>query len=369
MPAFISSLGTSVPSFATEQRKIASFMIDNLELDEMEARDLKVLYRASGIQTRYSVLPDFQQNGHIPFFQSAGEKVMPEVSKRMKLYEKESLKLSVRAFEDALQHSTVRTNDITHLITVSCTGMYAPGLDIELIETLGLSTSVQRTNINFMGCYAAFNALKSAHYIVNADPSAKVAVVCVELCSIHYQDKKDEDTLLANALFGDGAAVALVTSGNCGPIELEITQMFSDLALHAKEEMTWNIGDFGFDMKLSGNVPDIIKDGISELTSHLLSKLSLDLSKIDYFAIHPGGKRILEVIEDELSLTKEDNKYAREILKNYGNMSSPTILFVLHLLWQQLSSDDGGKHVLSFAFGPGLTLESMVLSIKSNQDA
>lgn len=369
MPAFISSLGTAVPAFATEQRKIASFMIDNLQLNAEEARDLQVLYRASGIQTRYSVLPDFQQNGHVPFFQAQGKKVMPEVSKRMKVYEKESLKLSMSAFEDALNNCELAPSEITHLITVSCTGMYAPGLDIELIEGLGLKTSIQRTNINFMGCYAAFNALKSAYYIVNADPDANVAVVCVELCSIHYQDKTDEDTLLANALFGDGSAVALVTAGKRGPVELEITRMFSDLALHAKEEMTWHVGDFGFNMKLSGNVPDVIQEGISELTSHLLSSLSLDLSRIDFFAIHPGGKRILEVIEDELSLSKEDNKYARHILKNFGNMSSPTILFVLHRLWQQLSSLDDGKNVLSFAFGPGLTLESMLMSVKTHQDA
>jgi predicted naringenin-chalcone synthase len=188
----------------------------------------------------------------------------------------------------------------------------------------------------------------------------------VELCTIHYQDKTDPDTLLANALFGDGAAAVVMTSGGLAPLELEITQHYADLSLPSKTEMTWNIGDHGFDMKLSGLVPEVIKKGIKQLTHNLLEHLPIDHSEIDFFAIHPGGKRIIEVIEQELDLSPEDNRPAREILRSFGNMSSPTILFVLNYILRDLSADDDDKSVLCFAFGPGLTMESMLLKIRSN---
>jgi predicted naringenin-chalcone synthase len=281
MPAFISSIGTAVPQFATHQQDIASFMIDRLGLNPSEATQLKVLYRASGIQTRYSVLPDFQQNGHDPFFKDGDVLLKPTVGSRMKLYQRESILLAESALKKAIDKVDMPVSDITHLITVSCTGMFAPGLDISLVEKLGLNTHVERTNINFMGCYAAFNAIKAARYIIESNSSAKVAVVCVELCSIHFQDKTDEDTLLANALFGDGAAAMIMTSGGHAGLELEIMDNYSDLSLLAKDEMTWNIGDNGFDMKLSGNVPDIIKSGIHDLTHQLLNKKNRNLSSID----------------------------------------------------------------------------------------
>jgi len=366
MPGFISSIGTSVPQFATHQRDIASFMIDRLELDPEEATNLKILYRASGIQTRYSVLPDFQQNGHDPFFKDGDVMLKPSVGSRMKLYQKEAVVLAETALKNAIAKVDLPVSDITHLITVSCTGMFAPGLDISLVEKLGLNTHVERTNINFMGCYAAFNAIKAARYIVESNTSAKVAVVCVELCSIHFQDKTDEDTLLANALFGDGAAALIMTSGGHAGLELEIMDNYSDLSLIAKDEMTWNIGDNGFDMKLSGNVPDVIKSGIHDLTHKLLNRKNLDLSHVDYFAIHPGGKRILEVIEEELGIAKEDNAPATEVLKTYGNMSSPTVLFVLNNILENISNADHDKKILSFAFGPGLTMESMIYNITAN---
>ena len=216
-----------------------------------------------------------------------------------------------------------------------------------------------------MGCYAAFNAIKSGKYIVVAQPDAKVLIVCVELCTIHYQDKTDPDTLLANALFGDGAAAVVMTSGGFADVELAIKQHYSDLSLTAKSEMTWKIGDLGFDMKLSGLVPDAIKEGIRQLTNNLLEHLPINYTEIDFFAIHPGGKRIIEVIEEELHLSQENNNPAREVLKTYGNMSSPTILFVLRQILQGLSDNADGKNILCFAFGPGLTMESMLLEIKA----
>lgn len=364
MPTFINSIGTSLPPHVTDQGKIADFMVRHLQMDEEEERKLRILYRASGIQKRYSVLEDFSKNlNGQSFFKE--DVAFPSAKPRMVLYQRHALDLARRAIISALESSDVGTEHITHLIAVSCTGMYAPGLDIELIEELGLNTDTQRTSINFMGCYAAFNALKAANNIIGADPEAKVLVVCVELCSIHLQEKKDDQNLLANAIFGDGAA-ALVLSSSSGCRSLELSSFFSDLALQGKQEMGWFIGDYGFEMRLSASVPDVIQEGIGDLTTRLLDKINLEISDIDFYAIHPGGKRILEVIEEQLNITREQNQPAREILRTHGNMSSPTVLFVIKSVFDAMTLEDDKKHILSFAFGPGLTLESAVFKAHIN---
>jgi alpha-pyrone synthase len=357
MSAFIQSIGTALPPFVTDQSVIADFMVHHLNLNEEEEKNLRILYRASGIHKRYSVLGDFYapQNGSA-FFKDNAQ--FPSAKPRMEIYQKHAIELAKKAVEEAI--STISYNEITHLITVSCTGMYAPGLDIELIERLELKTDIQRTSINFMGCYAAFNAMKMASQIVSSDPKAKVVIVCVELCSIHLQEKKDEENLLANAIFGDGAAALLIGS-NPSPRSLELRNFYSDLALSGKKEMGWYIGDHGFEMKLSAKVPEVIKDGISQLTDRLFQNIDLTLEEIDFFAIHPGGKRILEVIEEKLDISKEQNRHARNGLKIHGNMSSPTVLFIMKSILDTLTHDDDQKHMLSFAFGPGLTLESAIL--------
>jgi len=252
------------------------------------------------------------------------------------------------------------------LIVVSCTGMYAPGLDIELVKALGLPTQIQRLCINFMGCYAAFNGLKQADIICQSDPKAKVLVVCTELCSIHFQKENTDDNLLANALFADGSAALLVESSPRNGLNLKPVSFYCDLAPEGDQDMAWTVGDLGFEMRLSSYVPEVIKNGIKTLTHSLLDQISNSLADISYYAIHPGGKKILEVIEQELNLTREQNKPAYEVLRKYGNMSSPTVLFVLQEASKNLNGMDDKKKILSFAFGPGLTMESMVLEIQNH---
>ncbi|WP_425393001.1 type III polyketide synthase [Ekhidna sp.] len=365
MATFIQSIGTALPPNLASQDQIADFMTSHLELSSQEERKLRVLYRASGIKQRYSVLKDFSQNlnGQSFFKEDAA---FPSAKPRMLVYQKYAIGLAHDACLEAIKISDVTKEEITHLIAVSCTGMYAPGLDIELIDRLGLKTSTQRTSINFMGCYAAFNAMKVADSIISGNSQAKVLVVCVELCSIHLQQKKDDENLLANAIFGDGAA-AMIFSGAPSSRSLELKNFYSDLALQARDEMGWYIGDHGFEMHLSAKVPDVIKDGIGQLTQRLLQSIQLEVSDINYFAIHPGGKRILDVIEEKLHITKDQNKAAREVLKTHGNMSSPTVLFVIRKILEELSEKDDQKHLLTFAFGPGLTMESAVL--KTHIDA
>ncbi|MFN6944608.1 MAG: type III polyketide synthase [Cytophagaceae bacterium] len=364
MPGYITSIGTAKPVYSFPQGSIADFMSKSAGLDQDERRRLQVLYRASGIKSRSSVIPDFGRPfGEYEFFPNAPFlKPEPNVSQRLQLFRKYGPELAAEAIISCLEnHSNKDLSDITHLITVSCTGMYAPGLDIDIIRRLEMSTSTKRTNIAFMGCYAAFNGLNVAGSICQADPEAVVLVVCVELCTIHYRTGKDTDTLLANALFGDGAAAALIQGHSDGQNALQMTSSYSEMLSEGIEEMTWEISPLSFEMKLSSYVPDLIKKGIGKLTAILLNKGSVRLSDIAYFAIHPGGKRILEVLEEELEMETSDNRFAYKVLREYGNMSSATIVYVLKELLNELIPGDQGKNVLSLAFGPGLTIESMLL--------
>lgn len=365
MKSYISSIGIATPEYSFPQIDLAGFMAEAAEMNSEERKRLLALYRASGIQKRYSVIADFgRTKGNYEFFPNTkGMEPFPSVSQRMKLYEKKALPLAIQAIQDAFKNSTVKKNQITHLISVSCTGMYAPGIDIELIEQLDLDKNIERTCINYMGCYAAFNALKVGNAICKANPEAVVLVVCVELCTIHYQKHKNWDLILSNAIFSDGAAAAIIQGEKPDGISLQLQSFFCDIASEGKKDMAWHITDHGFEMTLSAYVPQLIKKGINSLTKNLLKNIHLHLNDIDYFAIHPGGKRILEVIEEELSIPKEKNYHAYHILKEYGNMSSATVLFVLHNILKEITKEDKNKNILSFAFGPGLTLESMLLEV------
>ncbi len=340
-------------------------MTKAMRLGEDDARKLRVLFRASGIETRYSVLEDYGKTGDFNFFEnSPGMEPFPSTRRRLELYRKHALAISLEAVTKCLAAiPDFRKDTITQLIVVSCTGMYAPGLDIDLVKALGLSSAVQRTSINFMGCYAAFNALKIADAACRITPGSFALIVCTELCTIHFQKENTEDNMLANALFADGSAAVLVSSTPHTGTNLLLESFHCELATEGEHDMTWTVGDFGFEMRLSSYVPEVVRSGIRNLTRSLLAKIHKPLPEVAYFAIHPGGKKILETIERELGLTHEQNKYAYEVLKNYGNMSSPTVLFVLHEIFKNLKAEDSGQRILSFAFGPGLTLESMVLQI------
>ncbi|MBL6446290.1 type III polyketide synthase [Fulvivirga sp. 29W222] len=363
MNAYITSIATSNPRFKIKQQDVLDFMIRAHQLKGVDADKLRVLYRATGILSRYSVIEDYQSSLVRQFFPDNKKlEPFPSTQERLELFQQEAITLCVEAAKRAL--TTTRAEQITHLITVSCTGMYAPGIDIELVDRLGLNSHVERTGINFMGCYAAFNAIKVADAICTANKGAKVLVVCVELCSIHFQKKAMDDYMLANALFGDGAAAVVVTGKPVTGVNLKTTSFFSELFRNGHEHMAWKIGNFGFEMRLSSYVPDVIESGVRLLTQKLLDKGGVD--KFDYFAIHPGGKRILQVIEKELGISKRENQEAHDILSEYGNMSSPTILFVLKRVMDKFNMEDNGKNLLGLAFGPGLTLESMLLTIESH---
>ena len=368
MPSYLGAIGTANPSHRIAQPQIAEFMARALQFGEGDSRKLRALYRVSGIEQRYSVLPDYGRAlGEYTFFPNTPTlEPFPSVGQRMAAYRREALPLAVEAVRASLgQVPAVAAATITHLVTVSCTGMYAPGLDIELVQALGLRPDVRRTCVNFMGCYAAVNALKLADAFCRADAGARVLIVSVELCTLHFQKSPQEDHLISNALFGDGAAACLVQARPLpnGAPSLSLEGFHCGLEPDGHDDMAWHINDFGFEMTLSSYVPKLIQRGIRKLTDGLLASLPVQLRDIRHFAIHPGGRKILETIETELGLTREDNRHAYRVLRDYGNMSSATVLFVLRDVLAAATPADNGAPVLSFAFGPGLTMEAMLLQL------
>lgn len=367
MGSNIISIGLANPEHRINQSSVFEFMGKAHGFQGAELDRLKALYRATGIKSRYSVISDYSSRKPEDWnFYPKNDQLspFPTTKKRLEIYRNEAAKLSLKAVESALSQTKLRGNDFTHLITISCTGMYAPGLDIDLVHQLGLKTSIERTCVNFMGCYAAFTGIKLGDQICRANPKAKVLIVATELCTIHFQKDSDEDNLVANAIFGDGSA-AVIMSGekkdSLNPIVLEPAGFLNEIYPEGSSEMAWNIGDHGFEMKLSTYVPALVEKGIAELVDRL--KQQAGENSISHYAFHPGGKRILEVIESELGIGREADWAGRKVLENYGNMSSPTVLFVLKLLWDSLSEENTNEQILSLAFGPGLTMESMLLRI------
>ncbi|GAB3564845.1 type III polyketide synthase [Spirosoma luteolum] len=369
--AYVNAIGRAVPAYSASQEQAAQFMANLLQFDDRDRRRLSALYRFTRIDKRHSVLSDYtKQPGEFTFYPNTeGLEPFPTVSQRMGLYRQEAVPLALKAVEACFDsYPDFNPQTITHLITVSCTGLYAPGPDIELIEALGLPKHTQRLAINFMGCYGAFNGLKMADSIVRANANATVLVVCIELCTIHFQKKTGTDHLLANALFADGAAAVLVQNQPRPDLSFRLRSFYCDLLPDGKAEMAWHVSDFGFEMTLTGEVPRHIQEGIGTLMERLLQQSGLAMEDIGLYALHPGGRRILEVIEEELGLTQTDNRYAYAVLREFGNMSSATVLFVLKQIWDDLARGDltiraEQPNLFSCAFGPGLTLESMILEV------
>lgn len=367
MDIAITAIGTANPPYKRAQLETASIISAALNLNPAEKRLLRSVYRATGIEFRHSVLPDYCKNlGEFEFFPNDPASSFPATSARMQIYKQNALQLCLSAIENCLANlDGFDVSEITHVITVSCTGMYAPGIDIEIVQKLNLNSSTKRTAINFMGCYGAFNAIKVAEAICSAEPEAKVLVVSVELCTIHFQKSMSLDNMISNAIFADGAAALLIQANPKQKKFFTLNGFYCDLLPQSSNEMAWEIADNGFDIILSSYVPEVIQSGIARFTNNLLSEYELNLSNIDLFAIHPGGLKILQACEAALNITAEHNKYSYQVLRYFGNMSSATVIFVLKAIWDAMSLKEHNKNIFSCAFGPGLTLESMLLRAHS----
>lgn len=356
----ILSIGTAVPEYRHEQDKIFEFMSRVYAISEVEKRKLKFLYKYSGIKTRYSVLDDYSLPASEWKFFSPTENLepFPSLERRMRVFREQAAPLSLQAIDDCRKN--FKEEKITHLITVSCTGMSAPGLDLELIELLNLPATTWRTSINFMGCYAAIHALKLADVICKADTKANVLIVCVELCTLHFQKKYTPDNISSGILFSDGAAAVLV-SGNTNNQGLSIDHFYSSVSFRSKQEMVWELSSSGFLLTLSGYIPELIEEDFNSIVNEGLAERDLTKEDITHWCVHPGGKKILEAVHKSLQFTNGQLQNCYDILSDYGNMSSPTILFVLKRIAGSLNNAQPNK-IFGAAFGPGLTMETFVLS-------
>lgn len=360
--SYISSIATAVPKYKYKQTELLGFLQNLSALDNDEKRKLKILYDNSGINYRYSVLEDYglSINERSFFPQSTDLEPFPSLEKRMEIFLNESPKLSICAIQKCMEGKAL-PKEITHLITVSCTGLSAPGLDIQLVQDLGLNLNIERTSINFMGCYAAIHGIKLADYICKSDNNAKVLVVCVELCSLHFQKVKNMDNITSNLLFGDGAAAILVVGNTKAKHALKINGFYSHIEMSGKADMAWQLSSKGFLMTLSAYIPSLIENGFKNFVSQALGKYQLEENQIDYWAIHPGGRKIIDVIQKELALKPAQIASSYQVLSDFGNMSSPTILFVIKNILD--SGIKSGDKIIGAAFGPGLTMETLALEV------
>ncbi|MFT3825534.1 MAG: type III polyketide synthase [Chitinophagaceae bacterium] len=360
----IISIGTAVAAYKHKQDDILQFMQQVYALDEQENRKLRFLYHHSGIQTRYSVIPDYSRSLPEWKFYPHTENIepFPALEQRMAWYHKYAAPLSLNAIRDCID-GKIKTEDITHLITVSCTGMSAPGLELQLMELLDLPRNTYRTSVNFMGCYAAIHALKIADAICKSEANANVLIVCTELCTLHFQREGTMDNIASGLLFSDGSAAVIVSSDNHPLKGLQLNSFYSEVVSKGKKDMAWELSSSGFLMTLSGYVPELIEEDFDKLAANAFAKAGITREQVTRWCIHPGGKKILEAIHKSLRLHNGQLDTCYEVLAEYGNMSSPTILFVLEKLLNTISRQPAQKEVVfGAAFGPGLTMETFVAS-------
>jgi len=357
--AYLLGIGTAVPDYSYSQDFALKFNLGIEGTTERQKKFMRRIYAGSAIEKRHSVIADYGRDpADYSFFPPTKSlKPEPTTEERNDLFIREANRLSALAVQDLFARiGNADTNTITHLITISCTGFSAPGFDFHLARELELPAATRRYHIGFMGCYAALTGMSLAHSICRAEPGARVLMVNVELCSVHFQQRDDLDTMVANAIFADGASAALIVADptEADAAVLAFDSFNSQILPDSEEDMAWRVGNTGFKMKLSAYVPRIINENLEDILKGILDKSGRRRGDIDIWAVHPGGKAILEKIEEALQLDPAELGVSYEVLRDYGNMSSVTIMFVL----QKILADSREGNVLAIAFGPGLTVET-----------
>jgi predicted naringenin-chalcone synthase len=349
--AYINRIATAVPPHDVHQAFVQfaqSLYRDNPRVHALFMR----MVEKAGIEHRFSFLePSDDPAGaavDVDAFYKRG--TFPTTGERMRKFEAQAPALAEEAVGRLLRGS--ERNRITHLLVTCCTGFSAPGLDFEIIERCDLPTTVERTMVGFMGCYAAINALKLARHIVRSEPTARVLILNLELCTLHLHEADSLEEVLSFLVFGDGCAASLVTAEVEG---VALDEFRAVLVPHTRELITWTIRDFGFDMVLSGRVPGAIGEALSDRANEILN--GENSCAIDLWAVHPGGRTVLDAVERAFALKPSALATSREILRAYGNMSSATVMFVLESL---LSTAAPGASGCAMAFGPGLVAETLL---------
>jgi predicted naringenin-chalcone synthase len=366
MTSMIHGIETAVPAFAYSQDYAMSCMKRWVQ-DKVMQRMVHAVYRQSGIERRFSVLPDFQPESMPKLFLESpdGRLTEPSTGQRNLAYTRAYPELARNAVRRLFERTAwLKPHDVTHVITVSCTGFCNPGPDLMLTHAFDLPANVERYHLGFMGCYAAFPALRMADQFCRANPDAVVLILCVELCSLHLQIKSTPDSLLANALFADGAGAVLVSSRTLPPGQrgLALDSFATRIIPEGEKDMAWTIGDRGFDMVLSSYVPRILGMHAKSLITEMANCSPYPFPEIPLWAIHPGGKAILTAMEQQMGWEPGGPlNVSHHILREFGNMSSATILFVLQRFLETSPADEGTP-LGAMAFGPGLTVEFAAMS-------
>lgn len=361
MSASIIAIETIVPDTVLQQSEVRDVFAAQPDLNRLAQRLVPATFDAAAIETRHTAIRELSWQSaaeHPRFFDpSTGRLLSPGTRERNELYASEGGALFVAAARAVC--AGIDTARITHVITVSCTGFFAPGPDFLIARELGLREGVQRYHLGFMGCYASMPALRLAKQLCDADPAALVLVVSVELCTLHVRSSSDPDQIVAASIFSDGAGAVLVAAEPVAGSGCSLDHFESVVTPVGEADMAWTIGDEGFEMVLSSYVPKIIGEYIESALTPLFAR-GTGASDVEHWAIHPGGRSILDRVESALGLSEPQLVPSRETLRDYGNMSSATVLFVLRHI---LAAATPGERICAMAFGPGLTVESGLMTV------
>ncbi len=361
MAASILGMGTAVPATRLSQHDVREFLAAQPALDRRARRLLSAAFDAAAIDTRHTVLAELGPlGGGLPVREGA-LLLSPSTAARNDEFRRAAPPLFAAAARDALAAADVDAAEVTHVVTVSCTGLFAPGPDYRLVRDLGLDPAVQRDHLGFVGCAAAVPALRQAARIARDDPEAVVLVAAAELCSLHIRSSADPEQIVAASVFADGAGAAVVSADPARgrPRRLELGRFATRLSDSGAEDMTWTVGDAGFDMTLTAEVPRIVGREVAAIVADVFG----GADAVDTWAVHPGGRSILDRVESGLGLDADALLASRRVLRDYGNMSSATLLFILRDLLADADLADG-RRIGALAFGPGLTVETAALTVR-----
>jgi len=359
---YLKSLVTALPPHHIDQTDAAELAQMFVDPSHEKRRLIPVLYRRSGVSRRSSVLLETSSGDSLDrqsFYEpvKSAEDRGPTLSERMKRYEADARILANRTAAESLDCSGISPEEITHLVTVSCTGFHAPGFDIGLINDLGLNRNLHRTHVGFMGCHGVLNGLRVMRAFLESDPEACVMLCAAELCTLHYRYGWENEQVVANSLFADGAACLIVRARDLQqtfPGDCVLTANKSFVFPGTEDLMSWKICDHGFEMSLSARLPEVINRELRPWLQHWLNNQGLEIEDVGAWAIHPGGPRILQACQKSLGLDDEALNASRSVLEECGNMSSPTVLFIL----QRLREMQSEMPCVMLGFGPGITVEA-----------
>ncbi len=403
MSSSILATGTAVPPHKMSQAQALAMFQDFACTTERQRRLAKVLFDRAQVENRFTFVPhqsayqwclddqtplqEITAGGALTTAPDSIPQVVAGTSpglstgQRMRLYDLYASNLAIASAKQAIANSNRTSNNITHLVTVSCTGFASPGVDVNLIRALSLPPTVERVNIGFMGCHGAVNGIRTAMNIANSNRAATVLVCCVELCSLHCRfqwGENENEKIIGNALFGDGSASLVIANtsdqqnndanndANNDSPDWEIIDTGSVLIDDSRASLRWDIGDHGFEMILGSDIGDRIEAALSNWLSQWLHQRGLSFDDIDFWAVHPGGPKIISAVQSSLRLSDEQLSVSMDVLRRCGNMSSPTVLFILEEFRKSMATAHPARtpqHAVVIAFGPGMVAEIALLKI------